>query len=111
QSFAGEIQERATAIRHGPHPPGRHRRGRHDRQPALRWHPCRLHGGGGRNPYRQDREEGAREPAVPPSVRSDASKLTETMMSETSPFVVSADWLQERVGRPGLSIVDASWYL
>ena len=32
-------------------------------------------------------------------------------MSETSPFVVSADWLQERVGQPGLSIVDASWYL
>ena len=32
-------------------------------------------------------------------------------MSETSPFVVSADWLQERLGQPGLSIVDASWYL
>lgn len=32
-------------------------------------------------------------------------------MSETSPFVVSADWLQERIGQPGLSIVDASWYL
>ncbi|MEP9398286.1 3-mercaptopyruvate sulfurtransferase [Mesorhizobium sp. KR2-14] len=32
-------------------------------------------------------------------------------MSETSPFVVDADWLQSRLGTPGLSIVDASWYL
>ncbi len=26
-------------------------------------------------------------------------------------IVVSADWLQERLGRPGLSIIDGSWYL
>lgn len=32
-------------------------------------------------------------------------------MSETSPFVVSPDWLEKRLGSPGLSIVDASWYL
>jgi len=32
-------------------------------------------------------------------------------MSETSPFVVDADWLAGQLGRPGLSIVDASWYL
>lgn len=32
-------------------------------------------------------------------------------MSDQSPFVVSADWLEERLGAPGLSIVDASWYL
>lgn len=32
-------------------------------------------------------------------------------MSETSPFVVSADWLEGRLGEPGLSIVDGSWYL
>lgn len=32
-------------------------------------------------------------------------------MSEKSPFVVSADWLQERLGQPGLAIVDGSWYL
>lgn len=32
-------------------------------------------------------------------------------MTETSRFVVSADWLQERLGKPGISIVDASWYL
>lgn len=32
-------------------------------------------------------------------------------MQPTSPFVVSADWLQERLGAPGHSIVDASWYL
>ena len=33
-------------------------------------------------------------------------------MSRTvSPFVVSADWLEERLGKPGLSIVDGSWYL
>jgi len=31
-------------------------------------------------------------------------------MSDKSPFVVSADWLQERLGSPGLSIVDGSWY-
>lgn len=32
-------------------------------------------------------------------------------MSEKSPFVVSPDWLQTRLGNSGLSIVDASWYL
>ncbi|MEO3384991.1 3-mercaptopyruvate sulfurtransferase [Mesorhizobium sp. CAU 1741] len=32
-------------------------------------------------------------------------------MSETSPFVVSADWLEGKLGEPGLSIVDGSWYL
>jgi thiosulfate/3-mercaptopyruvate sulfurtransferase len=32
-------------------------------------------------------------------------------MSDTSPFVVSPDWLEERLGKPGLSIVDGSWYL
>lgn len=32
-------------------------------------------------------------------------------MSEKSPFVIDADWLQQNLGRPGLSIVDASWYL
>lgn len=32
-------------------------------------------------------------------------------MAEDSPFTVEADWLQERLGQPGLSIVDASWYL
>lgn len=28
-----------------------------------------------------------------------------------NPFFVSADWLQQRLGQPGLSIVDGSWYL
>jgi thiosulfate/3-mercaptopyruvate sulfurtransferase len=32
-------------------------------------------------------------------------------MPETSPFVIDGDWLQSRLGTPGLSIVDASWYL
>lgn len=32
-------------------------------------------------------------------------------MSEKSPFIVSADWLQARLHQPGLSIVDGSWYL
>lgn len=32
-------------------------------------------------------------------------------MAEESPFTVDADWLQERLGQPGLTIVDASWYL
>ncbi|MBE0694139.1 MAG: 3-mercaptopyruvate sulfurtransferase [Aquamicrobium sp.] len=32
-------------------------------------------------------------------------------MSQISPFVVSADWLQERLEKPGLSIVDGAWYL
>ncbi|MBX3578100.1 MAG: 3-mercaptopyruvate sulfurtransferase [Rhizobiaceae bacterium] len=32
-------------------------------------------------------------------------------MADTSPFVVDADWLQSRLGTPGLSTVDASWYL
>jgi len=32
-------------------------------------------------------------------------------MPETGPFTIDADWLRERLGTPGLSIVDASWYL
>lgn len=32
-------------------------------------------------------------------------------MAEDSPFIVDADWLQKRLGEPGLTIVDASWYL
>ncbi|WP_367718695.1 3-mercaptopyruvate sulfurtransferase [Nitratireductor sp. GISD-1A_MAKvit] len=32
-------------------------------------------------------------------------------MSETSRFTVSSAWLEERLDQPGLSIVDASWYL
>lgn len=32
-------------------------------------------------------------------------------MSDTSPFVVSPQWLEQRLGQPGLSIVDGSWYL
>jgi thiosulfate/3-mercaptopyruvate sulfurtransferase len=32
-------------------------------------------------------------------------------MSNKSPFVVSADWLEERLNEPGISILDASWYL
>lgn len=32
-------------------------------------------------------------------------------MAEDSPFTVDADWLQKNLGQPGLSIVDASWYL
>ncbi|CCV06809.1 3-mercaptopyruvate sulfurtransferase [Mesorhizobium metallidurans STM 2683] len=32
-------------------------------------------------------------------------------MAEDSPFTVDADWLQARLGEPGLTIVDASWYL
>ncbi|QPC93183.1 3-mercaptopyruvate sulfurtransferase [Mesorhizobium sp. INR15] len=32
-------------------------------------------------------------------------------MAEDSPFTVDADWLQARLGEPGLTVVDASWYL
>ncbi len=32
-------------------------------------------------------------------------------MSEQNRYTVSADWLQQHLGDPGLSIVDASWYL
>ena len=32
-------------------------------------------------------------------------------MPEKSPFVVDADWLQAKLKTPGVSIVDASWYL
>lgn len=34
-----------------------------------------------------------------------------TTSPDQSPFVVSFDWLTERLGQPGLKIVDASWYL
>lgn len=33
------------------------------------------------------------------------------MTSRQSPFVVSADWLEERLETPGVSIVDGAWYL
>ncbi|MCO6185874.1 3-mercaptopyruvate sulfurtransferase [Rhizobium sp. L1K21] len=32
-------------------------------------------------------------------------------MSERSPFIVSPDWVEQRLGSPGVKIVDASWYL
>ena len=32
-------------------------------------------------------------------------------MADQNPFFVSADWLQERLDAPGLSIIDGSWYL
>lgn len=32
-------------------------------------------------------------------------------MAERSPFVVDADWLEANLKKPGLSVVDASWYL
>ena len=32
-------------------------------------------------------------------------------MAEDSPFTVDADWLERRLGKPGVSVVDASWYL
>ncbi len=32
-------------------------------------------------------------------------------MADQSPFVIDAGWLESRLGTPGLSIVDASWYL
>ncbi len=32
-------------------------------------------------------------------------------MPDKSPFVVDADWLQEKLSTPGVSIVDGSWYL
>jgi thiosulfate/3-mercaptopyruvate sulfurtransferase len=33
------------------------------------------------------------------------------MMPDKSPFTVDADWLQQHFADPGISIVDASWYL
>ncbi|KQZ96526.1 3-mercaptopyruvate sulfurtransferase [Mesorhizobium sp. Root157] len=32
-------------------------------------------------------------------------------MAEDSPFTVDAEWLQQRLGQPGITVVDASWYL
>ena len=32
-------------------------------------------------------------------------------MGNKSAFVIDADWLEQRLGTPGLSIVDASWYM
>lgn len=32
-------------------------------------------------------------------------------MDDKSPFLVSADWLEEHLHDPGLSVVDGSWYL
>ncbi|QPC87531.1 3-mercaptopyruvate sulfurtransferase [Mesorhizobium sp. NBSH29] len=33
------------------------------------------------------------------------------MAATKSPFIVDAEWLQDKLGTPGMSIVDASWYL
>ncbi|MCT6871951.1 MAG: sulfurtransferase, partial [Bartonella sp.] len=32
-------------------------------------------------------------------------------MSDTSRFIVNADWLQKNIGKEGVSIIDGSWYL
>ena len=32
-------------------------------------------------------------------------------MSDRNPFFVTPEWLEERLGQPGLKIVDGSWYL
>lgn len=32
-------------------------------------------------------------------------------MAADSPFTVDAEWLQQRLGEPGLTVIDASWYL
>lgn len=32
-------------------------------------------------------------------------------MADCGPFTIDQDWLRERLAKPGLSIVDASWYL
>ncbi|TGS09201.1 3-mercaptopyruvate sulfurtransferase [Mesorhizobium sp. M2E.F.Ca.ET.209.01.1.1] len=32
-------------------------------------------------------------------------------MAQDSPFIVDADWLEKQLGEPGLTIIDASWYL
>ena len=32
-------------------------------------------------------------------------------MAQDSPFIVDGDWLEKRLGEPGLTIIDASWYL
>jgi len=37
--------------------------------------------------------------------------VAEVSMAETGAFTVEADWLQSRLGTPGISLVDASWYL
>lgn len=34
-----------------------------------------------------------------------------TATPDTSPFVVSFEWLQQRLGQPEVKIIDASWYL
>ena len=33
------------------------------------------------------------------------------MSNDAAPVIVTADWLQQRLGQPGLSIIDGSWYL
>lgn len=32
-------------------------------------------------------------------------------MSENSPFIVTADWLEQHLNDPGMTVIDASWYL
>jgi thiosulfate/3-mercaptopyruvate sulfurtransferase len=44
-------------------------------------------------------------------LKSAEAKNREKRMPDVSPFTIDADWLEKRLGTPGLSIVDASWYL
>lgn len=37
--------------------------------------------------------------------------MTGHMDEKTSPFLVTTDWLAERLGAPGLAIIDATWHL
>jgi thiosulfate/3-mercaptopyruvate sulfurtransferase len=37
--------------------------------------------------------------------------VAEISMAETGAFTIDADWLQSRLGTPGISVVDGSWYL
>ena len=81
QSGPGEVEERPAAGRHRPHPAGLHRRQCGGRQPALRRHACEGHRRGRRDPYRQDREEGPREPPLPHPLWSAAGAVACSLVS------------------------------
>jgi Ser-tRNA(Ala) deacylase AlaX len=69
------VEECQAAGRHRPHPAGLHRRQRRGRQPALRRHARPGDSRGRRDPHRQDREEGAREPPLPHPLRPAAGAV------------------------------------
>ena len=75
--------------------------GRRGRPAALRRDACALDRRDRRRRGDQDREEGPPQPPHPAGFRR----------RDVMDLLVSPQWLHDRLGKPGIKVVDASWYL